>query len=332
MLHIKRIGLTIVMLLALSNTCVADIFDDMAYDNRMRKHEVALDFVSLGSSAILFNGPQQWGAPTHAWFYNCGVGYTYWLNHHIGLRSGLEFTYLQYTNHASNLHTVSNGVFEVENNEETRLIDCTATVSTSNASEEQTVTMVHLPLQVTAQIQHLYLSAGVTIATPITTYGTFRYGVSEYRIMSFNDLSVSTDDLPVFGDYVEGREGHHDLGSTVHPVFCNLALDLGWKMYFDQTNMVSVSVFFRRSLNRYKVQQQKSNKEIVDLSDGTYKSHTSNTPPERVGIVESLSFYECGVRLCYNMGLGDLVKKRKKKHEDEDPQPKWLDWFMELFR
>lgn len=311
----RKLVLTFAMVCGVAATCGAAESDGIfGYDRRLRQHDITLDFVSLGSSAILFNGPQQWGSPTHAWFYNCGVGYTYWLTHHIGFHAGVEFSYIQYTNHASNLTTISEGMFEVENSEETRLIDCTAKVVTSTAMEEQTVSMVHVPIQVMAQLNHIYLGLGVTMATPITTYGTFRYGTSEYRITSFNDLSVSTADLPVFGDYVNGSNGHHNMGSTVQPVFCNLALDLGWKFYFNDNNVVSLGVYLRRSLNKYKVEHQ--NSDIVDLSDGTNKSRTGNIPPERTSIVESLSFYECGARVCYHIGFGDLVKKKKKKTDE----------------
>ncbi|MBR1517436.1 MAG: hypothetical protein IJ620_04765 [Bacteroidales bacterium] len=273
---------------------------------KMARHEWVIDFLTLGKSALQFNSSQTWSKPKQAWECGMGAGYTYWWTRHFGISCGIEATYMQYTAAAKSVNTESHGVTEVGIAPARRMERCSAEVTTAGIEEEFTLSMFHLPLQLSIKAHHLQLSAGISLSSSITTFSSYRYGTSYYHITSFDDLGITLGGGTVYGNSVKGTSGYEGVNTTFHPLFVNLAIDLRWRMYFDNRNAVSIDLFMRESINRYRLASTKP--ELVEITPGPVGDNIRNQSPLFSGLVESLSYYEFGGRICYHIGCGRNVK------------------------
>ncbi|MBQ0015924.1 MAG: hypothetical protein KBT04_02945 [Bacteroidales bacterium] len=263
----------------------------------LRKHEIAPYFSQAGIGSVPFHGRYDWSNPAGVNF-GFGVGYTYWFNEHIGLTSGLNFDYMSHHEQLDNVSSSAYGTDYIYNSGTSMLVDMYYEVVTDKVKEQQAVTMLEIPVQLSLKAKHLYGNFGVAFATPIYTYGTYTYGESEFRATRIVKTGGSTFDIPVDVNMVDRSTGKYEYGDVKTPFYCVLMIDGGWRFEFDKCNALSLGLYLKYALNECRVDD--SNFQVVDVEGGV---STSN-PPIKAGLVDSYRFYTAGFRITYHIGIG----------------------------
>lgn len=293
--------MVVVLMVAASSTLRAQ---ELLYDDDdLLQHEVAVHFAKPGVSALPFDGIAAWGSPHSNGSFGMAVAYTYWFTRHIGITSGLHFTYFSFAEELDDIYSTARGSIDVISSDRRPMsVATTMSVNTPKAIEEQSILMFDIPVFLTLQHKHLFTNIGFGFATPLSMYGSYAYDASSYYITAVDGLGIRFR-KPVLAEVEEGNEGNYDPSDVKHPFFFELAADLGWKFPFDNRNVLSFSLFARYSLNKCKVDD--SGFDIIDISN----SVSSTRSPMQAGLVDSYRYYAVGISITYHWGFGKVVRE-----------------------
>ena len=293
----------VLLVAALTASSAVSAQQFVSYDNQgMLRHEISAHFARPGFGSMPFDITYGIGNTSSDWAFGFGVAYTYWFTEHVGFTSGLNFTYVSFTQTFENITSHTHGTISVtSSNRISTNVHANMNILTPSITENQALFMFELPVMVTAQARHLFGSFGFAFATPLSTYGTYSYDASEYSVVSIDEMGVKFR-RPVPADIIEVSNGTYTPSDVKHPFFFELAADLGWKFYFDNRNMVSLSLYGRYSLNKCKVDN--SDFKVIDVSNSTSMPYS----PLEAGLVSSFRYYNVGLSVTYHFGLGKPIK------------------------
>lgn len=304
MKHLYRLLSFAVITLSTLPLCAQMVSYD---DNSMLRHEISAHFAKPGAGAMPFDAQYAWGKTASDWAYGFGLSYTYWFNEHFGLTSGLHFTYVRFDETFEDITSSTRGTIVVTGSDGNPLrVNATMRVSTPYIEESQAIFMFELPVMASIQAKHIFGNFGFAFATPITTYGSYVYDASAYRVRSIEELGI-TFRRPVEADIIEANNGTYVPSEVKQPFFFELAADLGWKFYFDSRNIVSLALYGRYALNKCSVNNDHF--EVIDVSN----SVSSARAPIEAGLVKSFHYYNFGLSVTYHWGFGKPIRESADK-------------------
>ena len=277
--------------------------------NLMRHHEITVQHLRLGIGAMAFEGSSGWLLSLNNWSAGVGAYYTYWFTHHIGISAGGSVSYLSHSEKLDDFSSSSRGTISITNGTTAVPYSATMSVATSEVSENQSYTMLEVPLQLSVKANPLYANVGMSFATTLSTYGAYVYSSSTYKVTEIEDLGVSLDGVPLRSSVAEGGSGDYYPSSVRRPFFAMVSAEVGWRFNFDQCNMLSLSLYGSYALNRCRPDVAAG--EIVDVDNGVAR----RLSPMQAGLVDGYRYYTAGFCIAYHAGFGNpLLKKNGSKH------------------
>ncbi|MBR1517129.1 MAG: hypothetical protein IJ620_03175 [Bacteroidales bacterium] len=274
--------------------------------NLMRHHELSMQFLRGGVGSMAFEGRDSWSRTTGNWAMGIGLDYTYWFSRHVGVTTGFSVDYLSHSEQLDNFSSSSRGIVNVTNGGAVVPYGATMSVVTSTVHETQSFTMLEIPVQLSLKARHLYGRLGGSLCTSLTTYGAYEYASSEYTVADIEGLGVSLSGVPLSSSNANGGSGDYYPAQVRHPFFVMIAAEIGWRFFFDQLNMVSLSIHGSYALNR--CQPDVVMAEVVDVSRGSARS----VAPMQAGLVSGYRYYNIGAVVTYHFGFGNPIIKKNR--------------------
>lgn len=271
--------------------------------NLMRHHEITVQHLRLGIGAMAFEGGSGWLLSSNSWSAGVGAYYTYWFSRHIGISAGGSVSYLSHSERLDDISSSSRGTVSISNGTTSVPYSATMSVATSEVRENQSFTMLEIPLQLSLKANHLYANVGMSFATTLSAYGAYVYSSSTYKVTEIEDLGVSLDGVPLRSSVAEGGSGDYSPSSVKRPIFAMVSAEVGWRFNFDQCNMVSLSLYGSYALNRCSPDVAAS--EIVDVENGVAR----RLSPMQAGLVDGYRYYTAGFCIAYHLGVGSPLLK-----------------------
>ena len=271
--------------------------------NLMRHHEITVQHLRLGIGAMAFEGGSGWLLSSNSWSAGVGAYYTYWFTRHIGISAGGSVSYLSHSERLDDISSSSRGTMSISNGTTSVPYSATMSVATSEVRENQSFTMLEIPLQLSLKANHLYANVGMSFATSLSAYGAYVYSSSTYKVTEIEDLGVSLDGVPLSSSVAEGSSGDYSPSSVKRPIFAMVSAEVGWRFNFDQCNMVSLSLYGSYALNRCSPDVAAS--EIVDVENGVAR----RLSPMQAGLVDGYRYYTAGFCIAYHLGVGSPLLK-----------------------
>ena len=271
--------------------------------NLMRHHEITVQHLRLGIGAMAFEGGSGWLLSSNSWSAGVGAYYTYWFTRHIGISAGGSVSYLSHSERLDDISSSSRGTVSISNGTTSVPYSATMSVATSEVRENQSFTMLEIPLQLSLKANHLYANVGMSFATSLSAYGAYVYSSSTYKVTEIEDLGVSLDGVPLRSSVAEGGSGDYYPSSVRRPFFAMVSAEVGWRFNFDQCNMVSLSLYGSYALNRCSPDVAAS--EIVDVENGVAR----RLSPMQAGLVDGYRYYTAGFCIAYHLGVGSPLLK-----------------------
>ncbi|MBQ4376902.1 MAG: hypothetical protein II793_04330 [Bacteroidales bacterium] len=271
--------------------------------NLMRHHEITVQHLRLGIGAMAFEGGSGWLLSSNSWSAGVGAYYTYWFTRHIGISAGGSVSYLSHSERLDDISSSSRGTVSISNGTTSVPYSATMSVATSEVRENQSFTMLEIPLQLSLKANHLYANVGMSFATSLSAYGAYVYSSSTYKVTEIEDLGVSLDGVPLSSSVAEGGSGDYSPSSVKRPIFAMVSAEVGWRFNFDQCNMVSLSLYGSYALNRCSPDVAAS--EIVDVENGVAR----RLSPMQAGLVDGYRYYTAGFCIAYHLGVGSPLLK-----------------------
>ena len=266
------------------------------YDGEgMRRSEISGSLYAPAYGSMFYEGGSGW--IDHGGF-SAGVSlnYGFWFSRHVGITSGLRVSYLCYGIHGRQFSTRQHGTVEVTDGVANSAVNATMEVTTPGVDESQTMTMFEVPLLVTLQTRHLFCNLGVGLSTALTNYSQFNYSKSEYNLVEVAGFGV-VPATPITSDIDQNTKGSYVPSDYKHPYFVSLAAEVGFKFYFDDRNVVSLSLFGRYAINDC---QLAGTGEPYVMTN----SSSAGVAPMHTALVERYRSAEGGLRIAYHFGIG----------------------------
>lgn len=268
--------------------------------NDMRRGEWSYSLFAPGYVATPFEGSVEW---QREWGISCGfgVGYTHWFSRHVGFSSGLRFSYVHHNETVSNVNSVAYGTMPIDQRINGVLVTTYASskvdVSMNSIHEDRIFALIEVPLYLTLQARHFYCNLGVSFDYVANTNESYTYDGNIYALTDVNGLGVSlTDPIPIT---LDGEMSYNETPVKAwNKLFCMVGAELGWKIYFDYRNMMSIGLYGRYALNKASVDDL--NAQPLSIAKGSIVS----TSPLSTGLVDSYGYYEAGLRIAYHFGTG----------------------------
>ncbi len=275
---------------------------ERAWSGYMRRHEVALNIDLLGLGSLPYDGSAQWSNRMGSNIL-LGAGYTYWLGEHFGLSSGLGVGYMMSKNTLSEFETMLHGDVNILKGEDVRPVDAQMSLYADKVTDDHTMGLLRIPLQLSFVAGSFYANAGLALAIPFATHGSFSYDDVSMKVLGFDDIDIDLKrslDGPVLASITDD----YNVSDFNTSLFWMFALDLGVKFHLDARNMISLGFYFNYSLNKGDVQS--ICEPLVGYSHGVPLA----VAPMQSSLVDSYRLFNLGIHLAYNIGVGSAAAKR----------------------
>lgn len=261
----------------------------------MRRGEISGSLYAPAYGSMFYEGGSGW--IDHGGFSaGLSLDYGFWISRHVGISTGLRVTYFSYDLRGRQFSTRQHGTVEVTDGVVNTAVDATMEVTTPGVDEKQTMTMFEVPLLITLQTRHLFCNLGVGFSTALTNYSQYNYSESEYNLVEVAGFGVMPA-TPITSDIDQNTEGTYTPSDYKHPYFISLAAEVGLKFYFDDRNVVSLSLFGRYALNDC---QLAGTGEPYVMTN----SSSAGVAPMHTALVERYRSVEGGLRIAYHFGVG----------------------------
>ena len=291
------------------------IFNSLsAQEKELPRHEVSVNFQGLGFGSMPFSGDKDWN--NHAGLsLGFGMNYTYWFNDHVGFRTGLRLNSLTHSQSLDNLNIPFNATMSLSSlglpggsgNTNVSLL------GTATAIDEQMqYTFVELPLQLALRCDNLFLHVGVSLAKAVKATASYSYEEPDCSITALPDLGITMPSpVPVtLGGEKERVAKSRDIAK---PFYCLLDAEVGYTFHVHEATSLSVGLFGRLAPVSYS----------TDADKEVYTAHANNPPtytveqPSTTKLVEKMGYYEVGLNVALNLGIG--AKQKKACSHDHEP-------------
>lgn len=299
MTHTKKILACLLALTACGNALQAQETEP--------RHEMSATLQGLGLGSMPFSGSQSWNDQPGLSL-GFGLGYTYWFNEHFGFRTGLRINRMTHNQKITNLDMPFTAALPLSSLGIPGGSSTTSVVMRAGASsiqEEQVYSYIELPLQVAMRFDKIYLNLGVSLAKAVSATADYSYSDPTCAITELPDLGVTpTTPVPmVLTGEKEGSVKNRDMSK---PFYFLLAAEAGYNIPVGDATNLSVGLFGRFAPIKNKTDNAVDAYAIQP--DATYQL----TQPSTSTLVEKVGYYEVGLSVGVNFGLG----ARKKKADD----------------
>lgn len=271
------------------------------YEQPFYRHTLGMRMFSLGYAALPYSSATyDWTTASGNMSYMLGFDYTYWFNRHIGISSGIEFNYILSNVKMGAFSAISRGTVMVSDGTADQLVNATFSADVPGVEENQIYLMLEIPIMLSLQTKSLFCNVGAVVATSLTSYSFYNYQPATYNIIYIDDFANSFT-FPIAADIddaVQEGENEYTPADIKHPFFFMLGGEIGWKFYFNNRNMLSLSLYGRVALHSNKV-------DACPLHTYTVSDAQAQTfPPLSAGLVDSFRYYVFGVGVTYHLGFG----------------------------
>lgn len=275
-----------------------------AQDDDLR-HELSVTFQGVGLGSMPFHGDVSWNDQPGLSL-GAGVGYTFWFNEHVGIRTGLRFNSMKYNQKVTNYNvpltaTLPLSSIGLPGGSGTTTVNLQA--SATSIQEEQHYNFIELPLQLALQFHRVYFNLGASVAKAVNASADYSYTNAAFNMTELPDLSISMNP-PVPMTLSGEAEGSIKNADMVKPLLFLLDAEMGYKIRLSDVTSIGVGLYGRYAPIPY------TNADAVEAygiqSDATY----ALAQPSVSTLAERIGYYEVGVSLGVNFGLVD--KKRKQ--------------------
>lgn len=271
------------------------------------KHEINVAFQGLGLGSMPFSGPETWSDnPGLSVGFN--VGYTYWFNETLGLRAGARVNLLSYTQEIKNLDMPFSVQLQASSLGYPSGFGMTTVVLRGSADkvwESHTYAFLEVPVMMAFRFGRLSFDLGVAFAKAVYATGEYSYDAPVCEVTALPDMGVTTMTpvpLTMTGE-TESTVNNKDLEK---PFYFLLAGDVGYRFPVGEETTMTLGLYGRWAPVSHKTDNAK---EAFDVqSDATFKM----VQPSASALVEKMGYYEVGLNVGVNFGLGNLKKKQRE--------------------
>lgn len=276
------------------------------------KHEINVAFQGLGLGSMPFSGPETWSDnPGLSVGFN--VGYTYWFNETLGLRAGARVNLLSYTQEIKNLDMPFSVQLQASSLGYPSGFGMTTVVLRGSADkvwESHTYAFLEVPVMMAFRFGRLSFDLGVAFAKAVYATGEYSYDAPACEVTALPDMGVTTMTpvpLTMTGE-TESTVNNKDLEK---PFYFLLAGDVGYRFPVGEETTMTLGLYGRWAPVSHKTDNAK---EAFDVqSDATFKM----VQPSASALVEKMGYYEVGLNVALNFGIG--AKQKKACSHDHEP-------------
>ena len=268
------------------------------------KHELSLSFQGLGLGSMPFYGDVDWEDQPNLSL-GFGINYTYWLNERFGLRTGVRLAHFSHNQRVGNLdHTYSPELplssLGLPGGSTMALVNLRGTAKT--VQEEQTYTFIEVPLLLAMRFNGLFVNVGVSLSKAVDAKSDYSYTDPSCVITSIPELGI-TPTKPVPMTLAGGTTGSVKNSDMVKPFYCLLDGEVGYNFPIGDASSLALGVFGRFAPIKYKTGNE------VELYKLNTDASYNVSQPVTNKMVEKIGYYEVGLSLGINFGLGHGKKK-----------------------
>ncbi|MBQ9546595.1 MAG: outer membrane beta-barrel protein [Bacteroidales bacterium] len=296
----RQLQFIILLVALLMPSCFGNYTNSLSAKSRydgvgMRRDEISGALYAPSLGCMLYEGGSGWNYD-NGFSAGFALSYGFWFSRHVGITTGLRVSYFSYEQKGLKFSLQEEGTVTVTDGAGLSAVNATLEVSSPGVGERQTMTMFEIPLQLTFQTRHLFCNLGAAFSTAITNYSEYSYSESEYSLLSVQGFGVMPP-TPISSDIDQENDGSYVPSKYKQPLFVSLAAEVGLKFYFDDRNVVSVSVFGRYALNDCELNDNAS---PYVLNNST----SIAVAPMHTNLVDLYRAAECGLRIAYHFGFG----------------------------
>ena len=275
------------------------------------RHEVSVNFQGLGLGSMPFDGPQSW-EDQPGLSLGFGMGYTYWFAQHFGFHTGFRINHMTHNQKISNLDmpvTASLPLSSLGLPGGSALTTVNLRATAKSIEEEQTYSYIELPIQLAMRFDRFFLNFGISLAKAVHATADYSYDSPACTVTGLPDLGITVAS-PVPLTLSGAQENEVKNKDMNKPFFCLLAAEAGWNIPVGETTSLSVGLFGRWAPKAYETDNDVDAYTIQ--SDATFQLRQPSTSK----MVEKKGYYEVGLSLGLNLGLG---KKATKSVDNNAP-------------
>lgn len=279
------------------------------------KHELSLSFQGLGLGSMPFKGPVAWENQPNLSL-GFGINYTYWFNERFGLRTGVRLARLSHNQRVGNLDltyspTLPLSSLGLPGGSTMTVVHLRGTAKT--VQEEQQYTFIEVPLMLAMRFKGLFVNVGLSLSKAVDAKSDYSYTDPSCVITSVPELGI-TPTRPVPMTLDGGTTGSVKNSDMVKPFYCLLDGEVGYNFPIGDASSLALGFFGRFAPIKYKTGND------VDL----YKLNTDATynvsQPVTNKMVEKIGYFEVGLSLGFNFGLGHGKKKATNNDNNTNTQ------------
>lgn len=277
-----------------------------AQDNASR-HEVSVTFQGIGLGSMPFKSDPSWDIQSQLSL-GAGLGYTFWFNRNFGIKAGLRASHLSFNQEITNFDrpfssSLPMSSLGIPGGSSMTTINLRSTAT--SVKEKQHYTFVEVPLMLAMKDHHLFLNLGVSLAKAVSATADYSYTDPACSISSIPELGVTPTSLVsmTLADATEGSVKNSDMPK---PFFCLIAAEAGFNIPMGDVASLSIGLFGRFAPVASKTENAVEPYAIQ--SDATYHL----LQPSTSSLVEKRGYYEAGLSLGLNFGIGNKKRSHNK--------------------
>lgn len=271
------------------------------------RHEVSASLQGLGIGSMPFSGSQSWNDQPNLSL-GFGLGYTYWFSTHFGIRTGVRVNILSHNQEISNLNmpiTSSLPMSSINPAFGSGMTMVNLRATASSVQEEQQYTFIEVPLLLAMRFQRFYVNLGLSLAKAVNATADYSYSDPACAITALPELGI-TPTTPVPMTLTGEKEGSVKNRNMSKPFYFLLDAEVGYNIPVGEATNLSVGLFGRYAPIAYKTDNAVEAYTIQP--DATYQV----VQPSTSTMAEKKGYYEVGLSIGVNFGLGN----KKKKDDD----------------
>lgn len=262
-------------------------------------HEVSVAVQGLGIGSMPFSGAATWDdQPGLGLGFN--VGYTYWFGEHFGFRTGVRLTHFSHNQKISNFDLPISASLPLSSlglpggsTMTTVMLRGTAT----SIQEEQTYTYIELPIQLAMRFGGVFVNLGVSLSKAVEASADYSFTDPALAVTGIPDLGI-TPTTPVPMTLSGTTEKSVKNADMTKPFYCLLDAEVGYNFPIGRASSIALGLFGRYAPFAYSTDND------VNIYDLHPDASFTVTQPSTAAQVEKVGYYEVGVSLGVNFGLG----------------------------
>lgn len=262
-----------------------------AQSGNAKDQDIAV-YYNMGIGSLPYSGAIEWhNSPIVA--FGVGADYNYWLNDHYGLSAGLRFTYISGHQTSDPVSQTFNAQMNVKG---FGVTDVTLHGTASAIDEERVAAFIELPIKAYYRWDNgLYGSLGLSLSKAISN----RVVEHAYPDPSFSITSIPALGISLPTPVPTGIDPDHvktaPAPANFKPFFCLLNAEFGYKHAYNGDNAISVGIFGRCALGKYKVD---TGSDLFSYANSqVYVNRSASSLVDRIG------YYELGLKVALHFGL-----------------------------